>query len=392
MNKTKYTFEPGAIIKSNSCGNFIFLEEIQPKNINGKLVRFGKVQFIETGTIREARILSIAAGKVKDPYYRCVAGVGYLGESANMQYSKKEYDMWRHMILRCYDPKSKEYNNYGGIGITVCERWHSFENFLNDLPSLPGYTKYKYSTASNTNYQLDKDFLQQSIPENQKVYSPQTCILLEINTNSRLGGYAKKQQTTSEYHGVYRLSNGNFQCRVMINGIDYFLGTYDDEIAAANMYNYAIVGVDSMLDINDVPFMSIAECLEHKTRNQAIKIPPNMRSKELEEYNLNANLKGVSKRDNYYRAQCFNNNEQIVIGKFTDKIAAANAYNYYVTHYGDPSTHVLNDVPYMPPSEWIKHKYYGKNDIRLIQMTQATNESDEDRKARCLAKYGIEFL
>ena len=31
MNKTKYTFEPGAIIKSNSCGDFIFLEELQPK-------------------------------------------------------------------------------------------------------------------------------------------------------------------------------------------------------------------------------------------------------------------------------------------------------------------------------------------------------------------------
>jgi hypothetical protein len=46
----------------------------------------------------------------------------------------------------------------------------------------------------------------------------------------------------------------------------------------------------------------------------------------------------------------------------------------------------------MPPSEWIKYKYYGKNDIKPVRMTQATNESDEDRKARCLAKYGIEFL
>ena len=46
----------------------------------------------------------------------------------------------------------------------------------------------------------------------------------------------------------------------------------------------------------------------------------------------------------------------------------------------------------MPPSEWIKHKYYSSKDTRPVQMTTSTNESDDVRRARCCAKYGIDFL
>lgn len=49
-----------------------------------------------------------------------------------------EYNAWEHMIERCYDPKWREYFNYGGRGITVCERWkNSFVNFLADMGLRP---------------------------------------------------------------------------------------------------------------------------------------------------------------------------------------------------------------------------------------------------------------
>lgn len=45
-----------------------------------------------------------------------------------------EYSAWRHMLHRCYAPQCKEYRNYGGRGITVCDRWkESFSNFYHDM-------------------------------------------------------------------------------------------------------------------------------------------------------------------------------------------------------------------------------------------------------------------
>ena len=37
------------------------------------------------------------------------------------------------MICRCYNRNRKQYKNYGGRGITVCEKWRKFENFYDDM-------------------------------------------------------------------------------------------------------------------------------------------------------------------------------------------------------------------------------------------------------------------
>ena len=41
------------------------------------------------------------------------------------------------MLTRCTNPKAAQYENYGGRGITVCDRWRSFDNFLADMGERP---------------------------------------------------------------------------------------------------------------------------------------------------------------------------------------------------------------------------------------------------------------
>ena len=45
----------------------------------------------------------------------------------------KGYHAWKAMLARCENPNHPEYNRYGGRGIFVCERWHDFFMFLDDM-------------------------------------------------------------------------------------------------------------------------------------------------------------------------------------------------------------------------------------------------------------------
>lgn len=50
----------------------------------------------------------------------------------------KIYHVWQGIKERCYNQKNSQFTNYGGRGITVCQRWlDSFENFLADMGQPP---------------------------------------------------------------------------------------------------------------------------------------------------------------------------------------------------------------------------------------------------------------
>lgn len=54
-----------------------------------------------------------------------------------LSYSKI-YQVWNSMKQRCYDPKDVQFKDYGGRGITVCERWlNSVTDFFADMGEPP---------------------------------------------------------------------------------------------------------------------------------------------------------------------------------------------------------------------------------------------------------------
>jgi len=46
---------------------------------------------------------------------------------------RKFYAAWSGMRARCNNPNHKDYKYYGALGVQVCERWASFENFKADM-------------------------------------------------------------------------------------------------------------------------------------------------------------------------------------------------------------------------------------------------------------------
>ena len=63
------------------------------------------------------------------------------------------HQIWRSMILRCQQPKTKNFRDYGGRGIKVCERWQSFDNFCADLGPRPSSELQIDRIDNNGNYE-----------------------------------------------------------------------------------------------------------------------------------------------------------------------------------------------------------------------------------------------
>lgn len=68
------------------------------------------------------------------------------------------YKSWTNMLTRTRNPNAINFDRYGGAGITVCQRWERFENFLADMGQRPSR---KHSVER---------------VDNQKGYEPGNCI------------------------------------------------------------------------------------------------------------------------------------------------------------------------------------------------------------------------
>lgn len=82
----------------------------------------GEIRIISTSDIRNESIMSCSRScSLKPPEFTW---------SLN-------YGRWWSMISRCTNKKCHAYKDYGGRGITVCERWMQYKNFVEDMGEPP---------------------------------------------------------------------------------------------------------------------------------------------------------------------------------------------------------------------------------------------------------------
>jgi hypothetical protein len=88
------------------------------------------------GTERLVRQSTLAAGKSSS--CGCLRPALLASQKKTHGLSKtRTYRIWVDMHRRCSNQKHNTYKDYGGRGISVCQRWELFENFYADMGICP---------------------------------------------------------------------------------------------------------------------------------------------------------------------------------------------------------------------------------------------------------------
>lgn len=180
------------------------------------------VQFLDKdGYIFKHQIYAnFKSGGIKNPYDRCIFGIGYLGEGDAQQKTQVGY-CWRGMLERCYcDRMKKIHPAYYGIS-TVCEKWLNFQVFAK------WYNENVYQVGTERMH-LDKDILF----EGNKIYSPDTCLIVPQSINEIFHSSGKKKKDADLPYTIIRAARGRFA--VSYRG--KALGVYDTVEEASNVY------------------------------------------------------------------------------------------------------------------------------------------------------------
>ena len=92
------------------------------------------------------------------------------------------YSIWKAMIKRCEDVNNKQYPDYGGRGIVVCDEWkNDFIVFYN----------WAINNGWEKGLHLDKDI------KGNMNYSPENCLFISRSENNN----SKRNNVLIEYNG-----------------------------------------------------------------------------------------------------------------------------------------------------------------------------------------------
>lgn len=175
MNRSKKNERLGQVFTNTQGCEFKIIEYITTNSVY--------VQFLDShGYISHSTYGNCQKGHVINPFYKSVASTGFLGVDENNKAvktggkNKKAYRTWHNMITRCYC-EDYHINHPTYKDCEVCERWHCFANFLEDLPLIENYELW----LNNKDIALDKDI---KIKGN-RLYSLDACCFLTRKENAK---------------------------------------------------------------------------------------------------------------------------------------------------------------------------------------------------------------
>lgn len=183
MNKNEYLNRLGEINVNKYGSEYKIIEYKNARNI---LVQF------DNGYVKRSTYKEFKNGSIKSPFCKSVYGIGYIGigdykVSINCKLTDC-YNCWNSMLRRVTGRNSTCYK-----GCSVCEEWLCYQNFAK------WWHENYYDCGEKL--ELDKDIK----VVNNKIYSPDTCLLVPHSINSL---FCKSTKSRGKYPlGISRYEN-----------------------------------------------------------------------------------------------------------------------------------------------------------------------------------------
>lgn len=126
------------------------------------------------------------------------------------------YKIWQGIRQRCNNPNDKDYDDYGGRGIKVCEEWNK---------SSMAFIQWALQNGYADNLSIDRR-------DTNGDYCPENC---HWATGTEQARNKRKQRTNrTGYNGVhYEADRGKYRALIYVNSKRIDLGRYDTAEEAA---------------------------------------------------------------------------------------------------------------------------------------------------------------
>lgn len=199
------------MLESEKFGRLKFISEAEKKGLS----RMG-LFLCDCGVQVTTYIANVRSGKKRS--CGCLR-LDYLKNPVQKKHGLSQtptYSSWVNMMYRCNSDNATGYENYGGRGICVCDRWHDFSNFLKDMGERPsGMSIDRIDTNGN--------------------YEPSNC---KWSTRSEQSKNCRKDKISSSiYKGVsFHKNTGLWEAYIKLNEGRLRIGYYSSELEAFNAF------------------------------------------------------------------------------------------------------------------------------------------------------------